>query len=382
VIPFFYQVLPTKKLPQEFLLYSSESELEVGQVVMVPLQSKTVWGIVWKSEILDKTLQTEKIKPINQILPFKLQIEYLEFLKLFSRNTFNSINISGESLLQPLKLLTNKNWQELEDIKKNNSQLENANLEAKNTIQNNPKTSLNRDKQPTTEYFAETDISLRIIYIIRSLVQNLIKINSSKQILVLFPEKKLLDKILSEFKEIISKFKFESEVEANKFNDLIEIFSYSGDISAASKKTVRNLLIDQKPDLKVIFATRSGLFLPFTDLQEVVLVDEGNTFYIQEQNGIYYDARDVAYFLSIIFKVNLNFVSQLPSSRLYESYLNKFSDNSLMWKSIDAQKPLKIKITERNSKIDDFELFSSAVEDQISGQDKDEFGISYEEVEN
>ncbi|MFM7853278.1 MAG: hypothetical protein ACKO96_15485 [Flammeovirgaceae bacterium] len=306
----------------------------------------------------------------------------MEFLKLFSRNTFNSINISGESLLQPLKLLTNKNWQELEVFKANNSQLENADLGVKNTINISSKTSLNKDKQPTSEYFAERDISLRIMYIIRSLIQNLKKINSSKQILILFPEKKLLDKVLSEFKELVSKFKFESEVEANKFNDLIEIFSYSGDISAGSKKTVRNLLIDQKPDLKVIFATRSGLFLPFTDLQEIVLVDEGNTFYIQEQNGIYYDARDVAYFLSIIFKLNLNFVSQLPSSRLYESYLNKFSDDALIFKSIGTQKPLKIKITERNSKIDDFELFSSMVEDQISEQEKDEFGISYEELDS
>ncbi|MFM5957547.1 MAG: hypothetical protein ACKOQ2_10370, partial [Dolichospermum sp.] len=121
---------------------------------MVPLQSKSVWGIVWKSEILDKTIQTEKIKPIKQVLPFKLQIEYLEFLKLFSRNTFNSINISGESLLQPLKLLTNKNWQELEVFKANNSQLENADLGVKNTINISSKTSLNKDKQPTSEYFA------------------------------------------------------------------------------------------------------------------------------------------------------------------------------------------------------------------------------------
>lgn len=110
------------------------------------------------------------------------------------------------------------------------------------------------------------------------------------------------------------------------------------------------------------------------------MVDEGNTFYIQEQNGVYYDARDAAFFLSMIFKVSLNFISTLPSSRLYEMYLKKFSDTSLMWNSIDQQKPLKIKITERNNKIDDFDLFSSAIEDQISGESDDQFDISYEEV--
>ena len=53
-----------------------------------------------------------------------------------------------------------------------------------------------------------------------------------------------------------------------------------------------------------------------------------------------------------------------------------------MWKSIDTQKPLKIKITERNNKIDDFDLFSSAVEDQISGESEEGFDISYEEMQN
>jgi primosomal protein N' len=187
-----------------------------------------------------------------------------------------------------------------------------------------------------------------------------------------------LDKTLAEFKQVLDKF---DDLDA-ELKQLIEIFSYSGDVSASSKKTVRNLLIDQKPDLKVIFATRSGLFLPFTDLQEIILVDEGNSFYIQEQNGVYYDARDAAFFLSMIFKVSLNFISTLPSSRLYEMYLKKFSDTSLMWKSIDTQKPLKIKITERNNKIDDFDLFSSAVEGQISGESEEGFDISYEETQN
>jgi primosomal protein N' len=374
-MPFFYQILLTKKLPQEFLLYSSEVELQIGQVVVAPLQSQSIWGIVWKLENSQNVGEPEKIKPINQILPFIFKIEYLEFLKLFSRNTFNSINISLESLIQPLKLLTIKNWVEL---RSENNEIQKSDLEAKNSFQNSPESSLNKHKQPTTEFFAETDISLRIIYIIRSLLQISSKPNTSKQILILFPEKKLLDKTLAEFKQVLDKF---DDLDA-ELKQLIEIFSYSGDVSASSKKTVRNLLIDQKPDLKVIFATRSGLFLPFTDLQEIILVDEGNSFYIQEQNGVYYDARDAAFFLSMIFKVSLNFISTLPSSRLYEMYLKKFSDTSLMWKSIDTQKPLKIKITERNNKIDDFDLFSSAVEDQISGESEEGFDISYEETQN
>lgn len=225
---YFYQILLTKKLPQEFLLYSSEVTLKIGQVVMVPLQSKLIWGIVWKKETPQLVTEPEKIKPISQTLPFIFKAGYLEFLKLFSRNTFNSINISLESLLQPLKLLTIKNWQELQSI---NNEFQIGSLEVENDILDARKTSLNADKQVSTEFFADIDFSLRIMYIIRSLLQTYSKNKTSKQILILFPEKKLLDKTLSDFKQKLDKSDLDKE-----FKPLIEIFSYSGDVSANSKK--------------------------------------------------------------------------------------------------------------------------------------------------
>lgn len=73
------------------------------------------------------------------------------------------------------------------------------------------------------------------------------------------------------------------------------------------------------PELKVILGARSAIFLPFHDLQLIVVDEEHESSYKQYDPAPRYNARDAAVVLSIIHKSNILLGSATPS---VESYSN------------------------------------------------------------
>ncbi|MEM1312231.1 MAG: hypothetical protein AAGF07_02090, partial [Patescibacteria group bacterium] len=133
-------------------------------------------------------------------------------------------------------------------------------------------------------------------------------------LLLIFPEKKYLEKILE---EVISNHDFQSALK-----DKINIHMYAGDTNKKSKEAVWNLINfnNDTKKLKIVFTTRVGLFLPFVNLNNIVLVDESNSMYIQDQNSVYFDTRVAAFLLAQAYQAKLTFLSSLPSIRLYNFY--------------------------------------------------------------
>ena len=370
---FFYEVLLSQKIPSEVLTYKSELELNQGRLVQVPLRNKPCFGVILH-KLENANFEIEKTKEISEILPYNFTTQQLKLIKIVAQNTFNSINIVFDAFLQPLKLLTKKDWIKLLDI-----------FETARKSLDNRNTSIKADLTANTtkpEYYIEIDILVRIIYIIRSQISiinpkalynqdnsdsNLQNPNSEfkatnlpVQILIVFPEKKLLDKIFSNLKN-------NSDFNNLIFNSDFEILQFSGDVSAKSKNCIRELLNSTKS--QIIFGTRSSLFLPFSNLKQIIVVDEANSFYIQEQNSLYYDARDLAFLTSSVLGAKLDFVSTLPSSRLHNFYSKKLLDTNTLDIATNNTKPLKIQISQRNLKNDHFKLFSDVVETAITGND-------------
>lgn len=370
---FFYEVLLSQKIPSEVLTYKSELELNQGRLVKVPLRNKPCFGVILH-KLENANFEIEKTKEISEILPYNFAAQQLKLIKIVAQNTFNSINIVFDAFLQPLKLLTKKDWIKLLDI-----------FETDRKSSDNENTSIKAYLTANTtkpEYYIEIDILVRIIYIIRSQISiinpkaqsnqensdsNLQNTNSGfkaanlpVQILIVFPEKKLLDKIFSNLKT-------NSDFNNLIFNSNFEILQFSGDVSAKSKNCIRELLNSTKS--QIIFGTRSSLFLPFSNLKQIIVVDEANSFYIQEQNSLYYDARDLAFLTSSVLGAKLDFVSTLPSSRLHNFYSKTLLDTNTLHIATNNTKPLKIQISQRNLKNDHFKLFSDVVETAITGND-------------
>jgi hypothetical protein len=420
-----------------------------------------------KSEVKTKKFE---IKEINKILPIKLSQEQIQFLKIFSDNTFNSLNDTWDAIVQPYSLLTQKQWKELDQIadsrfesntkqlvdnidNTNTSSKENQNaqndtfIEAKNSenveqdINKSEKASNSQkedQKTPKVEFLIDFYIIVRIMYIIRSLTciikedQKALKQGINRQLLIVFPEKKYLNKVyksifneiskskeLSEIVEILyyageptkkpkecvwSMLNFaniivgENSVQASETSNEIQnilnppdrIFrSAQDDINLESCKTQPDRILNQVQNdnsnnnpnqtsqnvntanepsrLQIILSTRSGLFLPFTTLTDIILVDEGNSMYIQDQNSLYYDTREAIFLISKAFNANISFISPLPSIRLYNMYNKEALEKQMISYADIIQKPRKIKITRFDKKSSKYDLFGYEIEQILEG---------------
>jgi hypothetical protein len=385
---YFYNILPTKNLGNNLsvLSYSSQIPLEIGNIVEIDIRNKADFGLVISEnkELAQKSKRVgelssknvsetalesgfldveseilNKIKPISRVIPFKLENRHLQFIKLFADNTFNSLNDVWDSCWKPFELLTKKQFEELEI----------------NFASPQKSTNLEVDSKPNPkiEFELYSDYLIRIIYIIRNIIggldttQKALSNQQNKTILVIFPEIKLLNKIYDQFEKSLKN-------QSSDLAKLVDLKIYSGAINKNSKQTIWSLVQTEKknefPRLQIIFSTRAGIFLSFKSLTHIILVDESNSMYIQDQNSLYYDTREAIFLLSKAFLSNLTFISRVPSVRLYNFYPEKVLEYNLNSYSENKQNSPKIKITKYDRKSAKFELFGWEIE-QLLRKDED-----------
>jgi primosomal protein N' len=326
---YYYHILVEKWMPFDLLTYSSEHTLGVGAVVRVGVRNTEVYGIVVQLCADISNLSVEKIKPITSVLPVIFAPAALSFLSLFAYNTFNNRHAVCEALCTPLKNLMAIDWNritehaEIEEIR--NTQVDNT----------KPKTAL---------FYREKDYLVRIKYIIRSLLSS----SGSAPILIVCPEKTIARSIATALRK--------------EYQGVLSVHQYQGDKSKMSRSATTALLTLSVGALPlVVVGTRSAVFLPYSVLPQVIMVDEASPFYIQEQNGLYFDTRDALFYLSEVFAAQLSFVSTLPSVRLHRFYSESILQESVSTTPSSTQKPLKIKLYEQNRQDMFFALFSHEI---------------------
>ena len=102
----------------------------------------------------------------------------------------------------------------------------------------------------------------------------------------------------------------------------------------------------------------------------MILIDEANSFHIQEQNGLYFDSREAVFLLHKSANCHLDFVSKLPSVRFqnfYKAVSNKTISN--FPKNYKEVKNPKIKITTSPQKYYNNNLFSYEIEQILKKED-------------
>lgn len=126
-------------------------------------------------------------------------------------------------------------------------------------------------------------------------------LSQGRQVMYLLPEIALTTQIIERLK--------------NYFGDQIGIFHSKYSLSARSE-VYRNVL-QQK--LKVVLGVRSAVFLPFSNLGLIIVDEEHETSFKQNDPDPRYNARDLALVLSKIHNANIVLGSATPS---VESYHN------------------------------------------------------------
>jgi len=374
---FFYSILPNKYLPIEFLTYSYSERLLPGQLVFIPIGSKKYVGVVLEEVDFSKVnIDIEKIKSISEIIPFSLLPHHISFLFSFSYNTFNR---PGEVLDFMVRTIIDLPKATLKTLTENYQ----SKLEKKLDDASQKSTAIDQpiDEKPIVEALLDIEITLRIIYIIRTNIlnkmKNLIEFNQKGNFvfLIIVPENKVLDDIYEKWVEIEADFISELKKLADDtilqsdfkhLENILKVYTFSAKSGVKTRRGfLHDSLFDLLPTFSIVIGTRSALFLPYPHLNNIYLIDEANNLHIQDQNSVYFDTRDAVFLLSQSYKTSLTFLSTLPSIRLQHFYseavLEQYMNNVLLK---DKNLP-EVRYFERAVKDDNFDSILGIIHDNV-----------------
>jgi len=147
------------------------------------------------------------------------------------------------------------------------------------------------------------------------------KINKGYQGLILLPEIGLTSEFEKKFKDF---FGFSAAI-------------WHSGVTKKRKKIIWSGLANGK--IKVVIGARSALFLPFCKLG-IIIVDEEHDQSFKQDEGVIYNARDMAISRAFFENLPINLVSAVPSIETYENIKkNKYSHSRLINRYKNADLP-------------------------------------------
>ena len=300
------------KFDQAFT-YSVDASLDLkkGDYVLVPFRSKEIIGVVWEKDI--KAPKNIKIKKIISKINFpSLSENNIEFIKRFSEYNLSSLGMTFKLLFYEkgfLSLLKNKNLSDYEEYNIQNIQKENLSQVQKKSLKEIIK-NLEFKKYSTTLIHGVTGSGKTLIYF--EIIKQALKKNA--QVLVLLPEIALTKQIAQRFKDYFG----------------AEPALWHSSIGDKKKKIVWKGVSENK--IKLVLGARSAIFLPFQDLKLMVIDEEHDSSYKQEE-GVFYNARDMSILKASIENFPVLLISATPS---VESYYNS-KNNKYFYVSLNER---------------------------------------------
>ncbi len=295
--------------------YESSFKLKVGEYVNVPFGKKIITGVVW-----DQFEKNDKKKFIIKSVIEKINIESLKKENIEFLNWFSEYNLVPLGMALKLHLL---NGNAIEKQKKNEY------LRYQSVIDKR-KYELSDEQEITYRELVKNDNSFRVhllqgttgsgktIVYFKAIEKIL---NQGKQSLILLPEIGLTGEFEKKFKDF---FGFEAAVWHSK-------------ISPKRKKIIWSGLATK--EIKVVIGARSSLFLPFKNLG-LIVVDEEHDQSFKQDEGVTYNARDMAIARASTENIPINLVTAVPSIETYANIKNKkYSYSRLVNRFLNANLP-------------------------------------------
>jgi len=265
--------------------YYIEKECSVGSLVLVPFRNKEILGVVISEN--KSEFPKEKLKKVLDVIKgFSFSLDQIRFMKFVSYYTMASIgnvlklaipvdfSIDYSESVNPEKIKTKPT--ELNDAQKAASEF----MISKMTNKHEVFVLDGVTGSGKTETYSE---------IIKKILEE-----DSGQVLILMPEITLTNQFVKRFEKIIG---FKPDV-------------WHSEVTPKVKKELLSDIMTGKA--RFIIGARSGLFLPFKDLKLIVVDEEHDTSYKQE-DGIVYNARDMAVAYGHFNKMPVVLSSATPS---------------------------------------------------------------------
>ena len=319
-------ILIPKIFDHPFTYDSNSLNLDKGNYVIVPFGSTKITGIVW-----DKFEKAEKkflIKKIEKKLDVpKMQGNMIDFL-----NWFSIYNIVPIGMCIRLTLLSKGAVENIPENSFNQYQKLNRNLKYK--LNSEQEKCLSEIKKKGNKFNVHvldgvTGSGKTLVYFNR--LREII--NRGYQALIMLPEIGLTTQFKKRF---IDFFGFEPAV-------------WHSATSKKNKKIIWRGIVEKK--IRVVVGARSSLFLPFAKLG-IIIVDEEHDASYKQDEGIIYNARDMAVSRGSFEKIPVLLITSIPSVETFNNIINKkYSISKLKKRYQDASMPNFEIINLNNKKI-------------------------------
>jgi len=279
--------------------YQSEisEKLKPGDFIKAQFGSNVITGVVWIEE--QKTEKKFKIKKISK----KINVESLNKSMIKFIIWFSKYNLVPLGMVLKMCLLNKDVVEKNFDNEYNKFDIN----KIKNKIFLNPdqKKSLSfirslGDNYNVTVLEGVTGSGKTLVYFER--IKDIIK--KDFQSLILLPEIALTNQFSKRFKEF-----FGSE----------PAIWHSG-TSKKNKSIIWKGITEGK--IKIVIGARSALFLPFKKLG-IIIVDEEHDGSYKQDEGVSYNARDMAITRASLENIPINLVSSIPSVETYNNIVTK-----------------------------------------------------------
>jgi primosomal protein N' len=365
---FIYLIL-TGQAYSQGLAYSSHTRLQIGQVVKVPLRSKSEYGIVLSPLNADELdFELDKLREIESPTDLVLSTGVMEFMQTLAAQTFNL----PSSIAAPLLANT-------EAVLKILSKNPKSKVVSENTLSSVNKSDVNK---VWTEFniFGDSNIYSRIMNLIRIILSENKQAEETKKILILYPESKYLSKVYSHINQNLQDLK---QLKQLVFRGNLLKPDREAMTEFCEKNLAKNLNSNSKLEVSdnkkgptkhlLLHSLRSGLFMPFDKIDYIILVDEANQNYIQEQNSLYFDSREAAYILAKAMSSKLYVIGNFPSARLW-NYIKSEKESE---KSEEDEEKTEKQASKESESEDNFNInFNITIHNHADFQDKDSL-LSY-----
>ncbi len=277
-----------------FTYLSSAKKLTQGDLVIVPFGKKKEVGVVW--DRIKKTEKKIKLKQIDKkISNLRLSAKLIKFI-----NWFSNYNLVPKGLILKMCLGNIKKFDNVSNKFKSTkyTKVQSYNL---NKDQINALTFLTNlgNKFNVSVLLGVTGSGKTLVYFER--IKKLVKEN--KQALILIPEIFLTTQFKNRFKQF---FGYDPEIWHSK-------------ISASKKKYIWHEVAKNK--IKIVIGARSSLFLPFKKLGLIIVDEEHDPSYKQEDKVIY-NARDMAISRASIENIPIHLITSVPSLETFNNVKN------------------------------------------------------------
>ena len=281
-----------------FTYESGKIDLKLGDYVLIPFGKSKITGVVWnefekennKKFIVKKVISKLNISSLNQ--------DTINFL-----NWFSQYNLIPKGMALKLLLLSGEAIENI-DLKK----FEKFESKTKKKIFSLTKEQANalRDLNVESNKFrvhvlqGTTGSGKTIVYFesLKTII------NKGFQGLIMLPEIGLTSQFEEKFKEFFG------------FNPAI----WHSRITKKNKRIIWNGISSGK--IKVVIGARSSLFLPYKNLGLIIVDEEHDQSYKQDE-GVIYNARDMAISRAYFQNIPINLITAVPSIETFENIKSK-----------------------------------------------------------